>query len=361
MEPQKIIWDWGTGYDFFCSLRVLHEPGHYGLRPAWAAGVRSRVPVEYRRILEQVQSFLFIPRQWLLTLPVPKDAATVLWYLGAIAPGDRLLTLVEGSGIPQAVVDILREVADQGRWTMEEQEGLREAYQTEKSPPRPKVLASMLGLFAQAAVSGEQYLAALKAYQRVFFTEEEGHIRSILENALAEAKEMAAQLSFDALIETLSRGVRLGEEPGHKEWVFTPSFWISPLVSFARLNDERTIFIFGGRPPDVSLVPGEVVPEGMLRVFKALGDPTRLRILRYLSLENIPPAEIVRRLRLRVPTVTHHLDVLRLAGLVYLTLEEKDDRRYAARMDAIDEIYLNLKDFLVDHPDDHAKRFDLVE
>ena len=351
MNTSKITWDWGTAYDFFCSIRVLHEPGHYGLRPAWAAGVRSRVPVEYRKILEQVQSFIFMPRKWLITLPAPKDVATVLWYLGAIPPEDRLLTMVEGSNTPEVVVDILRQVATRGSWMTQDQESLREAYQPEKTPPRPKIMASMLDLFAQAAISGEQYLSALTAYQRVYFAEEEGQIRPFLENAVTEAKELAAQLPFEALIEALSRGVRLGEEPGYKEWFFIPSYWISPLVSFNRVNGDRAIFMFGARPPEASLVPGDVVPERMLRVFKTLGDPTRLRILKYLSQENIPPAEIARRLRLRVPTVTHHLNILRLAGLVYLTLEEKDDRRYAARMEAVDEVFINLKNFLVEHPE----------
>jgi DNA-binding transcriptional ArsR family regulator len=81
--------------------------------------------------------------------------------------------------------------------------------------------------------------------------------------------------------------------------------------------------------------------------------------LRYLSQENIPPAEIARRLRLRVPTVSHHLDVLRLAGLVYLTLEEKDDRRYAARMDAIETVAKSLRGFLIDRPEDHPESNEL--
>jgi DNA-binding transcriptional ArsR family regulator len=95
------------------------------------------------------------------------------------------------------------------------------------------------------------------------------------------------------------------------------------------------------------LVPGEMVPEDLLRTFKSLGDPTRLRILRYLAQESITPAEISRRLRLRAPTVTHHLNVLRLAGLVNLTIGEKNERLYAARMAALDEAYQGLLGFLV--------------
>jgi DNA-binding transcriptional ArsR family regulator len=120
------------------------------------------------------------------------------------------------------------------------------------------------------------------------------------------------------------------------------------LVFFEHLSDESGIFVFGGRPHDVSLVPGDMVPDGMLRIIKTLADPTRLRILRYLARENITPAELSRRLRLRAPTVTHHLNALRLAGLVYLTLEEKNQRRYATRMDAIDEMVFGLKNFLIE-------------
>jgi DNA-binding transcriptional ArsR family regulator len=348
MKEITIFWEWGTAYDLFASLRVLHEPGHYGLRPAWAAGVRSRVPTEHRDILEQVQRFLFIPRQWILTLPPPKDAATVLWFLGKLPPEDRLLTLVEGGGAPKTVIEILRSVVHRGMDPLNDLEALREAYQGNGTAPRPKTLASMVELFSKAADSGERYLVALKAYQRVFFAEEEGHIRPFLEEAVENAKILADQLSLEDLIEALSRGVRLGIAPTCKEWVFVPSYWISPLVSFEIINDKRSLFMFGGRPSDVSLVSGEVVPEGMLRTFKTLGDPTRLRILRYLSQENITPAEIARRLRLRAPTVTHHLSVLRLAGLVYLTLDEKNERQYAARMDAIDETFGSLKNFLVD-------------
>jgi DNA-binding transcriptional ArsR family regulator len=78
---------------------------------------------------------------------------------------------------------------------------------------------------------------------------------------------------------------------------------------------------------------------------KALADPTRLRILRYLSAEPLTPAELARRLRLRAPTVVHHLHTLRLARLVHLTLEN-EGRRYQARRRAIDEACSMLEEYL---------------
>jgi DNA-binding transcriptional ArsR family regulator len=346
MNTPTISWDWGTAYDLFASLRVLHEPAHYGLRPAWAAGVRSRVPAQHRGILEQIQSFFFMPRQWIYDLPAPKDGAAVVWTLSQMQPEERLLTLVAGTGVSAQVLAVLQKVIARGNWNPADQEALRAAYVVPTTPPRSKAMITMLALFSQAADSGERYLHALQSYYQVFFAEEEKHIRPFLEAAVHNAQKLAGESNFNDLIEALSYGVRLQTEHEYPRWVFVPSYWISPLVTFDRLSNGQGIFLFGGRPPDVSLVSGEIVPDAMLRALKTLGDPTRLRILGYLSRENIPPAELARRLRLRAPTVTHHLNVLRLAGLVYLTIGDKNERRYAARLEAIDEMYVSLKDFL---------------
>ncbi len=352
MTETKITWEWGTAYDFFISLRVLHHPSRYGLRPSWAAGVRSRVPVEHREILEQMQAVAFLPWRWIHDLPAPKDSATVLWMLGQIPPEQRLLTLLEASNAPPAATALFREVAARQTWGPEDMESIREVFQPEKPPPRAKGLAALLELLITPAESGERYLAALRAYQQVFFAEEERHLLPKLRTAVEKAKERARQRPLRVVIEDLSRGVRLGADMGFSEWVFVPSYWISPLVYIHSLTTERAIFVFGGRPANESLEPGALVPADMLRTLKTLADPTRLRILRYLSQESVSPAELARRLRLRAPTVTHHLNVLRLAGLVYLTIGEKDERCYTARLEAVDALFEGLKGFLAERPEE---------
>lgn len=86
----------------------------------------------------------------------------------------------------------------------------------------------------------------------------------------------------------------------------------------------------------------------MLRALKALSDPTRLRIMHYLTEEPLSPAELARRLRLRPPTVTHHLRALRLAGLVNVTLGGggKEKKSYAARSEAVKMTCKALETFL---------------
>jgi DNA-binding transcriptional ArsR family regulator len=94
------------------------------------------------------------------------------------------------------------------------------------------------------------------------------------------------------------------------------------------------------------LVPGETVPDALLQALKAMADPSRLRILRYLSTEPLTQAELSRRLRLRAPTLTHHLSALRLAGLVHITVDVHTERRYSARLEAVQAMVALLEKFL---------------
>ena len=92
-------------------------------------------------------------------------------------------------------------------------------------------------------------------------------------------------------------------------------------------------------------MPGEAVPDALFRTLKALADPTRMRILRYLEEAQDTPSGLAKKLRLRAPTVIHHLNILRLAGLVYITVENKD-KRYAARLGRVDDMYSQLRRYL---------------
>jgi DNA-binding transcriptional ArsR family regulator len=354
MTSPQLLWDWGTAYDLFISLEVLHEPDRFGVRGAWAAGVRARLPAEGREALEQSRLMAHMPFHWVYSLPEPKDATSALWALEQLPPIERLLALflVPGKS-PRGAREILRKVAARGSWADDDREALQAAYQDLYScmengeAPSPGKLAEILDWWTQAEALGERYLEALHAYQEVFFAEEERRIRPMLQTALSRAQERAEQLPLLDLLEELSQGLRFDQRPAAPELVLAPSYWSTPLMYFGKVSDQREILLFGARPPDASLVPGEVVPDALLRTLKALSDPTRLRILHYLSEESLTPAQLARRLRLRAPTVIHHLQTLRLAGLVQLTLgEDKQERPYAARPGAVRAAWDSLQGFL---------------
>ena len=54
----------------------------------------------------------------------------------------------------------------------------------------------------------------------------------------------------------------------------------------------------------------------MARVARALGDPTRVRLVRLIAKGEISCQELTRRIGLAQATVSHHLKILAQAGLV---------------------------------------------
>lgn len=78
------------------------------------------------------------------------------------------------------------------------------------------------------------------------------------------------------------------------------------------------------RPADCCTTPTPTEPlaegkrEGVVSIFHALGDPTRLEIFRLIASQSAPicACDIVDRFDVSQPTISHHLRVLREAGLV---------------------------------------------
>jgi len=60
----------------------------------------------------------------------------------------------------------------------------------------------------------------------------------------------------------------------------------------------------------------EVCLRSMAQLFRILGDPSRLRILFALQEGESNVTRLCKRLKLRQPTVSHHLGILRMGGVV---------------------------------------------
>ncbi len=351
MTDHNLSWDWGTAYDFFVSLQVLHQPSTFGLRAAWAAGMRSRLPLAERETLEQFQKgkLLGLPLHWVHSLPEPKDGAVVLKVLSEMAPEERIAAMAMSPRCPEEFRAVIEDAGEKGAW---EDSHLEELVTSAKETHKGEGISAeafeiLLDWWVHREEAGERLLTALRAYYEVFFAEEENRIRPALQDGLKRAQELAERLPLRDLLEELSQGIIIDEAFETPNLVLAPSFWGSPLLIFDQIAEDREIILFGARPLEASLVPGEVVPDALLRGLKALSDSTRLRILRYLSEEALTPSQLSRRLRLRSSTVVHHLHVLRLATLVQFRYgEHGKDLRYAARPEAMASLVASLEVFL---------------
>jgi DNA-binding transcriptional ArsR family regulator len=342
----QIHWLSGTAYDFFISIFVLHHAERFGLRPSWAAGVRQRLSAPKREFLEKIQPFSPVPLEWMTALPAPADTVTALEILSRLDSAARWAALTLAPDTPPAVAATLEQISARKSWTADEKEFLRTNYYRRGDLLKLPVLESLLESWSHAAASGELLLEALQEYYSAFFAEEESRIRPILESVQAESQALADEIPLEELVTRLSRGVHLDGLDSLSSLTLIPSYWCAPLIFISRPSAESAILAYGARPEDVSLVPGSGVPSGLVNALKALADPSRLRILRDLSVQPLTPTELARRLRLRAPTVVHHLRILRLAGLVEITISTGNERLYAARLHAIEEHQSALREFL---------------
>ncbi|MDX9990784.1 MAG: metalloregulator ArsR/SmtB family transcription factor [Anaerolineales bacterium] len=346
-SARQITWDFGTAYEFFISLQVLHNPEYYGVRASWAAGVRSRIPATERKLLEEIMPFVAPPLDWIYGLPQPKDALSALYSLRQIPAEKRLEQVFMAEEHPEdEYFSLLQKISRKSSWDQADLQAIRKMMgKKEKVKYNDESISRFLEWWVRPAELGEGYLSALQAYQQAFFEEEERRVTPVLKNGLEHAQELAAKLSTPQLLTELSQGVQFAENILEKDLILIPAYWITPLVMYRNLGEQKTLILFGARPANMADIPGELVPDDLLRKLKALADPTRLKILRYLSNEELMPSELARRLHLRAPTVTHHLNELRLAGLVNLRLQGQE-KRYTARREALQNSFDLLRNFL---------------
>lgn len=353
----EIQWDFGTAYELFVSLHVLHEPDYYGVRPSYAAGVRSRIPAAERKLLEEVYPLTFVPLKWIHTLPAPKDAISALWALKQIPPAERMPKLhglnngynkyENSEEIEKYTIfkEVLLRIATEGKWKPEDVEFFLKVFRKKHESTKKEAIERSLAWWSRPAEFGEGFLSALQAYYQAFFEEEEKRVEPILKAGLRRAQEMAATMKFEEFFSELSQGIQVGDEFRAQQYIIAPAFWTTPLISYDKLDKDTLILLFGARPADMSVIPGETLPDGLVRSLKALADPTRLKILFYVSNESLSPSELARRLHLRAPTVTHHLSELRLASLVNVTIDGQE-KKYRARREALQSTFTSLQDFL---------------
>ncbi|GAB2539587.1 autorepressor SdpR family transcription factor [Spirosoma aerophilum] len=82
----------------------------------------------------------------------------------------------------------------------------------------------------------------------------------------------------------------------------------------------------------------------MNNLFKALNDPTRRQILDLLRESDLNAGEIAERFNMTKPSISHHLDLLRQAGLVEAT-KQGQFINYSLNTTVFDELLSWLMSF----------------
>lgn len=78
--------------------------------------------------------------------------------------------------------------------------------------------------------------------------------------------------------------------------------------------------------------------------FKALNDPTRREILELLNNRDLTAGEIADQFKMTKPSISHHLDLLKQAGLV-VSIREGQFIKYSINTTVFDGIVVWLMQF----------------
>ncbi len=156
----------------------------------------------------------------------------------------------------------------------------------------------------------------------------------------AEAKrELVKSVPPEQVVERLAPGIQWSPGPDIDRVVLFPAYSARPWVY---MSEYKRVKIFC--PPitaDRERMPGD--PAELVRIYKALGDASRLKLLKRLQDGPISLTEAAQEIGLAKSTTHHHLALLRQAGFVLI--REGDDT-YRLRPDMRPEPGALLQQYL---------------
>jgi DNA-binding transcriptional ArsR family regulator len=194
------------------------------------------------------------------------------------------------------------------------------------------------------AATHDSIVGLARAWAEQFRPIEE-RVRSILVRDYDLRAGDRSTLAGPDLIERTTGGVRWLPEAGIRRVILAPSYFSRP-YNFLLAGRDWRFFGYPVADDALDLIDPLAPPLPVLRLHRALGDGTRLRILKLLAEHDLYLTEIAQQLDLSKPTIKHHLTQLRVAGLVTV-VESGSVMYYSLRRDRLDDASLDLKRFLV--------------
>jgi DNA-binding transcriptional ArsR family regulator len=175
------------------------------------------------------------------------------------------------------------------------------------------------------------------------YEEVEPRVDQIIRRDVAQRQADLA-LSPVELVERTTGGVRWLGEAGVGRVILAPSYFSRP-VNYLFAGLDWRLFAYPVGDEAVEEPDAFAPPAAMIRLYRALGDDSRLRILHLLRDRDMYLTELAQALEVSKPTIKHHLTQLRAAGLVTVTTQGAQTY-YSLRKDRLPEAGDDLMRFL---------------
>jgi DNA-binding transcriptional ArsR family regulator len=341
-RPVELVVDHGTAYELVLGLRMFvdHEedPATYALGPEWFARTRERLSRRTRAAIERYSGAHELLFGYLLALaadaPPPRDGAAFLTTVSRTPPAD-LRRLLLGHRLETYRGDVARETIAAAA---DGDEAARELLLERCADWQREAYEHALSLDGEEAKRLLEQAAA--GWHEVVLKPVERSTARLLRSSARAAHALADRLSPEELIDTATRGIRYVPEPGIGRILLVPHVVSRPWSIFTESGDTK-IVCYGLLDAQVT---GDAPPDPLVAAYKALGDETRLRILRRLADGPATLHELTELTGLAKSTVHGHLLVLRTGGLVVADVSRKTG--YRLRRETLAESAALLETYL---------------
>jgi DNA-binding transcriptional ArsR family regulator len=331
----RIDWDVRPAYDFIFSLSG--DAGSTDDLPAadrtWLTESRAALPADVREPAERLfQSEACINTAVLIVdRPAVRTAADVVDAIDGAETGEVVRAMFQSEPELGALLD--RAIGGDGS-ALPAIEELLPSWKKE----------ARLAILRDPEQAVKEIKLVLGAWAEPFGAIEP-RVTSILERDYDSRAADRTTLAPVDLIERTTGGIRWLPEAGVRRVILAPSYFSRPYNFVMSATGFR---MFGYPVSDEALEATDplAAPQAVVRLHRALGDETRLRILKLLAGRDLYLTEIAQLLELSKPTIKHHLALLRSAGLVTIT-ESGTVVYYSLRRNRLDDASAEIKRFLI--------------
>lgn len=319
-------------YDFLAALLAVHRHGRglqFDCPDSWVRSARRALGAASLRDLAAFAGgrALFVSLVALLERQAPDaGVAGFLGQLETVAPDELLLVLLTSSRAARPAREHLR-AALASRGTAREQALRRfaEAFPEELGRPQALRLAR-----ADPETTRDRLVRLLRRFYEAVYVQEEARVCECVRRDAEAKRRRLRELPAEAFVEEATGGM-VPDPSVVAEAVVAPSWHVRPYTLVADHVGSRTYVVpVGGGP-------GEESPEEhVVRLARALADPSRLRILRLLAQRELYAQQVAEAFGTSHVTALHHLATLRAARLVRV-VERRNVRYYQLRPQALEE------------------------
>ena len=188
----------------------------------------------------------------------------------------------------------------------------------------------------------DEFVGLVERWQQEVYSEVEGAFIDTANRSLVAFRSATEGLPLAQVVERAASGITFVPEAGQTEVVLLPSLAVRPLWA---VTDHRAANVFAFPAP----IPNDArtsPPARLVALGKAIGDETRLRILRELASEPATPPDLAVRMGIPRTTLLHHLRILREADLISVQVHDSAYHQYRVRDEHFGEIERLLEDYL---------------